>query len=104
MTYFTIICSPKEISSKFGGIRGINHLRYKQVEGYVLRDTCPYALSCPLSLTSDPVLGWSMSEKSLVTCSGSWAFGRHIEFKMAPNFSQNAMFFASFSNFFSVLG
>ena len=57
----------------------------------ILRDiaTCPYALSCPLSLTSDPVLGWSMSEKSLVTCSGSWAFGRHIEFKMAPNFAQD---------------
>ena len=57
----------------------------------LLRDiaTYPYALSCPLSLTSDPVLGWSMSERSLVMCSGSWSFGRHIEFKMAPNFVQN---------------
>ena len=29
MTYFAIICSTKTISNKFGGIRGINHLRYK---------------------------------------------------------------------------
>ena len=64
----------------------------------------PVCTFMTLSLTSDPVLGWSMTEKGLVTCSGSWAFGRHIEFKMPSNFAQNAMFFASFSNFFSVLG
>ena len=29
MTYFAIICSTKTVSSKFGGIRGINQLRYK---------------------------------------------------------------------------
>ena len=51
--------------------------------------TYPYALSCPLSLTSDPVLGWSMIERSLATCSGSWLICRHIEFEMAPNFAQN---------------
>ena len=28
-TYFAKICSTKEISSKFGGIRCINHLHYK---------------------------------------------------------------------------
>ena len=33
MTYFAIICSINTISNKFGGIRGINHLHYKQGEG-----------------------------------------------------------------------
>ena len=28
MTYFAIICSTKTISSKFGDIKGINHLCY----------------------------------------------------------------------------
>ena len=29
MTYFGMICSGKRILSEFGGIRGINHPRYK---------------------------------------------------------------------------
>ena len=68
------------------------------IKSPLLRDiaTCPYTLSCPLSLTSDPVLGWSMSEKSLVTCSGSWSFGPDIEFKMAPSFAQNPKLLLSF--------
>ena len=64
--------------------------------------TCPYALSCPLSLTSDPVLEWSMSE-SLVTCSGLWSFGHHIEFKMAPNFAQNRRSMLCFLLLFNVV-
>ena len=33
MRYFAIICSMKTILSKFGGIRGINHICYKSGEG-----------------------------------------------------------------------
>ena len=29
MTYFAIICTAKKLLSEFGGIRGINHLRYR---------------------------------------------------------------------------
>ena len=36
MTYFAIICSTKTISSKFGGVRGINHLRYTWEEARVM--------------------------------------------------------------------
>ena len=38
MTYFAMMCNKKTISSKFGDIRCINHLRYKQGKAGVMLD------------------------------------------------------------------